>query len=469
MHIPDGYLGPATYGGLWAAMLGIWSYASQNVKRTLATSQVPYLAMASAFSFAAMIFAIPLPGGTTAHITGATLVAILMGPWAAVIAVSVALAIQALIFGDGGVTALAANCFNIAFAGSFAGYGVYRLIMAITGGISPPEAVAREEVATGTAAQVAATAIASYFGINVAALLTALELGLQPIIYGTGQGGTGYFPYGFGVTLPAVVIPHLTFVGALEVAVAATVIGILRKGKSKMITRNSLTALVVTTLLVLQGSPVSAHDFLIEQKGQEILLLYGHGAQAMEFESAKVAKLKAVDAQGRELSVQKEQRDKSLALKVGGQPAAVMAEIDNGYWSKTIYGWKELPKRKASRVVEAIRSLYFTSMLLSWNPAIQDASGGARLEILPMADPFAMKPGDQLSVKVLGSGKPLPGIEVVGFDHAKRGITNKDGVIQVPVIAGLNLVTVEYKEKIKDDPDADALSMTATLTFEVKK
>jgi uncharacterized GH25 family protein len=85
-----------------------------------------------------------------------------------------------------------------------------------------------------------------------------------------------------------------------------------------------------------------------------------------------------------------------------------------------------------------------------------------------MADPFVLKPGDQLPVKVLGSGKPLSGIEVIGFDHAKRGTTDKEGIIKVPLTKGINLVTVEYKEKIKDDPDADALSLTATLTFEVK-
>ena len=101
MHIPDGYLGPPTYGSLWLAMIGIWSYAARRVQRDLKTSQVPFLAMTSVFSFVVMIFAVPLPGGTTAHITGATLVAVLLGPWAAVIAVSTALIIQALLFGDG--------------------------------------------------------------------------------------------------------------------------------------------------------------------------------------------------------------------------------------------------------------------------------------------------------------------------------------------------------------------------------
>jgi len=468
MHIPDGYLGPSTYGSLWAVMLGVWSYASRRVQREIKASQAPHLAMASAFSFVVMIIAVPLPGGTTAHVTGATLVAILLGPWAAVIAVSVALMIQSLVFGDGGITALAANCFNISFASSLAGYATYRIFVGIAGRFSAKDASSPEESGLpGRTLQIAATGVSSYVGINIAALLTALELGLQPLIYGTGQAGNGYFPYGLGVTLPAVVLPHLTLVGALEGIVAAAVVGFMRKGRMN-IKYAGTAAFIIAALVIFQASGAYAHDFLIEQKGQELLLVYGHGAQAMEFEESKIVQLRAIDTEGKELAVQKEHRYKALLLKIAGQPASVMAEIDNGYWSKTIYGWKELPRRKASRVVEAIRSLYFTRTLLSWSGGVQDASGATRLEIVPMADPFVLKPGDQLPVKVLGSGKPLSGIEVIGFDHAKRGTTDKEGIIKVPLTKGINLVTVEYKEKIKDDPDADALSLTATLTFEVK-
>lgn len=91
MHIPDGYLGPPTYGALWASMVPAWLYASRKVKEELSGSQVPHLAMASVFSLAVMVFAFPLPGGTTGHLAGSALVAILLGPWACVIAMSVAL------------------------------------------------------------------------------------------------------------------------------------------------------------------------------------------------------------------------------------------------------------------------------------------------------------------------------------------------------------------------------------------
>ncbi len=128
MHIPDGYLGPITYGGLWAAVAPAWFYASRKIKEELATARIPVLALSAAFSFVVMMFNIPIPAGTTGHATGATLIAILLGPWPAVIAVSIALVIQAFIFGDGGITAIGANCFNIAFAETLAGYGIYRLI-----------------------------------------------------------------------------------------------------------------------------------------------------------------------------------------------------------------------------------------------------------------------------------------------------------------------------------------------------
>ena len=128
MHIPDGYLGPATCGFFYVVMLPIWSVASKIVKNTLKVKQVPMLAIGAAFSFVIMMFNVPIPGGTTGHAVGAVLAAILLGPWAATLAVSVALILQAILFGDGGITAIGANCFNMAFVLPFTGYAFYKII-----------------------------------------------------------------------------------------------------------------------------------------------------------------------------------------------------------------------------------------------------------------------------------------------------------------------------------------------------
>jgi len=221
MHIPDGYLGPATCGIFYAAMLPIWTIASKIVKKTLKARQVPLLAIGAAFSFVIMMFNVPIPGGSTGHAVGGVLVAILLGPWAACIAITVALVVQALLFGDGGITAIGANCFNMAFVLPFVGYYTYRLISIG----SPVESKRR----------VIAAFIAAYLGINVAALCAGVEFGLQPIFYHTASGQALYCPYGLNVAVPAMVGEHLLIFGWVEAVVTALVVKFLQKQDSDLL------------------------------------------------------------------------------------------------------------------------------------------------------------------------------------------------------------------------------------------
>src|SRR3990170_1071269 len=130
MHIPDGYLSPATCVVFYAVMAPVWYYASKRAERELRLKQLPLLALGAAFTFVIMMFNIPIPGGSSGHMVGAVVVAIALGPWAGVVALSLTLTLQAFLFGDGGLTALAANAFNMAFVMSFSGYYVYRVISA---------------------------------------------------------------------------------------------------------------------------------------------------------------------------------------------------------------------------------------------------------------------------------------------------------------------------------------------------
>ena len=128
MHIPDGYLGHETYIPLIGIFVGSAAIAVLKVKKELPVKNIPYLGMASAFSFIIMMFNIPIQGGTTGHAVGGAIVAILLGPWSAMIAISVALIIQALIFGDGGITAIGANCFNMAVFMPVVAYYTFKAI-----------------------------------------------------------------------------------------------------------------------------------------------------------------------------------------------------------------------------------------------------------------------------------------------------------------------------------------------------
>jgi cobalt/nickel transport system permease protein len=214
MHIPDGYLGPITCAIGYAAMAPIWVIASRQVKKTLAAKQVPLLAIGAAFSFVIMMFNVPIPGGTTGHAVGAVLVAILLGPWAACIAGSVALVIQAFLFGDGGITAIGANCFNMAFVMPFAGYAIYKLIS----GNSPARSFRRS----------AAAGIAGYLGLVVASLCAGVEFGIQPHLHHTASGQALYCPYGLLVAIPGMVSGHALVFGWVEGIVTALVVRYLQ-------------------------------------------------------------------------------------------------------------------------------------------------------------------------------------------------------------------------------------------------
>ncbi len=237
MHIPDGYLGPYTYGGLWALIVPIWIYASKKVKKTLRASQVPLLAVSAAFSFVIMMFNVPIPGGTTGHATGATLIAILIGPWAAMIAVSIALIIQALIFGDGGITAIGANCFNIAFAEVVVGYGAYRLIAISNPSLSHLSKRERGEINQPifSARRLTGAVIGSYMGINVAAFLTAFELGIQTALHVGADGRPLYSPFPLNITIPAIMIEHVFLFGIAEAIVTALALMYIRKSHPELI------------------------------------------------------------------------------------------------------------------------------------------------------------------------------------------------------------------------------------------
>lgn len=214
MHIPDGYLSPSTCGVGYAVAVPTWIVASRRVSTVVKSRHVPMLAVFSALSFLVMMFNVPIPDGTTAHAVGAVVIAIVLGPWAAVIAVSVALLFQALLFGDGGVLSYGVNVVNMAIVMPFVGWVVYRLVS----GRQPLTSRRR----------VLAAALGGYVGINAAALATAVEFGLQPALFTTASGAPLYSPYHLSQTLPAMALPHLTVAGLVEAVLSAGVVAYLQ-------------------------------------------------------------------------------------------------------------------------------------------------------------------------------------------------------------------------------------------------
>ena len=220
MHIPDGYLSPQTFVPLYGASFVFWAIALKKIKKELSTKYIPYLAMAAAFSFLIMMFNIPIPGGTTGHAVGGAIIAILLGPWAAVLAISVVLIIQAIVFGDGGITAIGANCFNMAVVMPFVSYWVFKLI--------------KGDANSGKRFYVAAF-LAGYIGLSVAATLTGFEFGIQPMIASAPDGKPLYAPYPLSIAVPAMALEHLLVFGIVEGMVTALILKYFVKHESALV------------------------------------------------------------------------------------------------------------------------------------------------------------------------------------------------------------------------------------------
>ncbi|MDR3539870.1 MAG: cobalt transporter CbiM [Desulfosporosinus sp.] len=215
MHIPDGYLSPQTDAVMGIVTASILAIATKKTSKTLSAKYIPLLSIGAAFSFTLMMFNVPIPDGTTAHAVGGSLLAILFGPWTAAIGVAIALVIQALFFGDGGILALGANLFNMGIVLPFVSYAIYSLIAGNSVILSKRRLVG--------------AAIGGYIGLCAAAVCAGIEFGLQPLLFHTANGTPLYSPYGLSVAIPAMLFAHVTVAGPVEAVVTTMVIAYLQR------------------------------------------------------------------------------------------------------------------------------------------------------------------------------------------------------------------------------------------------
>jgi len=220
MHIPDGYLSPQTYIPLIGIFVGVAAVSVKKVKKEVSARDIPYLGMAAAFSFIIMMFNLPVPGGTTGHAVGSAVIAILFGPWAATIAVSVALIIQAFIFGDGGITAIGANCFNMAVFMSFVAYYIFKLL---------------GKRSAGNKRIFFSAFISGYLSLVMTSILAAVEFGIQPMIASDNYGKALYCPYDLSIAIPAMAIEHLLIFGIIEGIITAIIVSYFLRNEPGLI------------------------------------------------------------------------------------------------------------------------------------------------------------------------------------------------------------------------------------------
>jgi cobalt/nickel transport system permease protein len=203
MHIPDGYLTTTVSVAAFAIVIVFWIISFRKIKLT--EQQVPMMGLLTAQFFAAMFVNYPVLFGTTAHLLGAAVIALILGPFAGCISMTIILVLQALLFGDGGITTLGANVLNMAVIAVFIPCALFY-------------AVNRVAKPKSRGVILGLVFVSAFIGDLLAATAAAVELSLS----------RGVFQYGLSVTLPAMVINH-SIIGVAEGAVAVVIIATLLK------------------------------------------------------------------------------------------------------------------------------------------------------------------------------------------------------------------------------------------------
>jgi len=230
-----------------------------------------------------------------------------------------------------------------------------------------------------------------------------------------------------------------------------------------MLKRIPMFTLLFLFIFVVHGF---AHDFWVEKSGATLKVVYGHGSQRLPYDPSSIKEIRGLDAQGKEIPVEVERKKDHALLNPKGQVSVIGMTVDDGCWCKTIMGLKKMSKREAGRrVIDSYQALDYSKAVLAWGEGAAKPLG-LKLEIVPLQNVFEIKAGQKLPVKVLLEGEPLPNVEVESIEHTKTARTDGKGIAEVPISGeGLKVITTRHKMPLKGNPDADALKLTATLTF----
>ncbi|WEU40249.1 MAG: energy-coupling factor ABC transporter permease [Candidatus Odinarchaeum yellowstonii] len=208
MHIPDGFLDLTLTAVMFIIAAIIWIPSFYKANKNISERSIPLMAVLTAGVFAAQMLNFPIIGGTSGHLIGATLISVFLGPFPAVVSVTIILLIQGLIFGDGGLTALGANSFNMAMVAVFTGFFIYSTL---------------RRYIPGDKGIIAGVFAGSWLSVIAAALACGLEIGLSSI-----------FPYGVEVTVPAMLFWH-TIIAFGEAVISSAVVALVLKTSREII------------------------------------------------------------------------------------------------------------------------------------------------------------------------------------------------------------------------------------------
>lgn len=238
LHIPDGFLSLVIALIFWAITIVTVGTAISKTNKSLGEKQVPLMGIMAAFIFAAQMLNFPVAGGTSGHFLGGALAAMVLGPWAGILVMTAVIALQALLFQDGGLLVMGANIFNMGILTAMIGFGLYRSVLD-----------------RGKGLRMGVSGVAAWLAVVASALLTALQLWLS----GTSR---------LEIVIPAMLGVHV-LIGLGEAVITVAAIAFIERTRPDLLDKKSVAAKggrgwiyagVVISLLAVLLSPFASAD-----------------------------------------------------------------------------------------------------------------------------------------------------------------------------------------------------------------
>lgn len=229
---------------------------------------------------------------------------------------------------------------------------------------------------------------------------------------------------------------------------------------------------LILLAVLFAAQSVHAHATWIAQRLDQPTIIYGHGGEDNAYGNKTISHLTGLDKDGKAIALAMEKHEHNVTLKTDDSHFAAAYVIDNGFWTKTQDGkWVNKPKHEVENAERASHSIKTALGILHGGGKVDAAAlGDLKLVVVPLGDVAASHMGDKVAVQVLFEGKPLAGAKIIGdyVNDSENAVatTDADGKADVTVRnAGWNVFAVGHKVDLQDDKNADAVSYTATLSF----
>lgn len=253
LHIPDGFLSLIIALVFWAITIFTIGIAISRTDKSLGEKQVPLMGIMAAFIFAAQMLKFPVAGGTSGHFLGGALAAMVLGPWAGILVMTAVIALQALLFQDGGLLVMGANIFNMGLLTAMIGFGLYRSVLG-----------------RGKGLRLAVAGVSAWLAVVASALLVALQLWLS----GTSR---------LEIVVPAMLGVHV-LIGLGEAAITVAALAFIEQTRPDLLDKKAIAArggrgwvyagIVISLLAVLLSPLASADPDGLERVAQDMGILH---------------------------------------------------------------------------------------------------------------------------------------------------------------------------------------------------